>query len=468
MHSVILDRSSGSRRIRGAVPVCLAATILIAKAEPLDAWPQSTPDPVGLEVPASELHGEQELDRYRISIVTFDASPPVLSRFGHSAVWVEDLEEGTSLAYNYGLSNTGAPGFLRQLARGEVLSRPSRGDAEALMERYATGDRTIWVQELNLTPQQSSALRGLLERDIGPTGSAAPQDFYTANCTTGIRDVLDEALGGQLRALTEGIPAEGTYRSHSLRYASADPLLYVGLVLGMGRWVDRPIDAWEKMFLPSTLREQLREVWVVDEAGEAVPLVAVETTWYRAGEVSGRMAPGWHWPLGAGGGLGMAALLLAVGWRAPGNRWRGVVFSGIAGLWLILVGTVGTALAGLWAFTGQYLAYANENLLVVHPLSVIAGWLLITGALGSETERRALRWTLALMAALGLVGVLMKLVSGGTQANGLVLLLTVPPYGALAWTLWRWEHEPVWFEAGQEARQADRAASLDADRVAHA
>src|SRR5690606_37708794 len=103
------------------------------------------------------------------------------------------------------------------------------------------------------------------------------------NCSTRVRDVIDQAVGGQLRELTENTPTGTTFRSHTRALTASDPLLYSGLMLGLGQPVDRQISAWEEMFLPMELRERIREMTIRNEAGVEVPLVVEELVIFDAG-----------------------------------------------------------------------------------------------------------------------------------------------------------------------------------------
>ena len=52
------------------------------------------------------------------------------------------------------------------------------------------------------------------------------------------------------------LPGIGTYRDYAAEGLSrASPLLVPASDFLMGRWVDRPIDAYAAMFLPDVLRD---------------------------------------------------------------------------------------------------------------------------------------------------------------------------------------------------------------------
>ena len=147
---------------------------------------------------------------------------------------------------------------------------------------YIRTDRSIWVQELNLTPQQRLALRDFVEWNALPENRFYRYDYVLDNCSTRVRDAIDWALGGQIRRQTEGEPSGTTYREHTRRLTSADPVLYTGLMLGLGASVDEPISQWEEMFLPGKVKARVEELSVAGPDGVAVPLVGREQVLHQA------------------------------------------------------------------------------------------------------------------------------------------------------------------------------------------
>ena len=77
-----------------------------------------------------------------------------------------------------------------------------------------------------------------------------------------MRDALDRALGGRIKDYAGTLATGKTYRFHTQRLTANDPLVYTGLLLGLGQPVDREISAWDEMFLPLALRDHIRNVTV--------------------------------------------------------------------------------------------------------------------------------------------------------------------------------------------------------------
>jgi hypothetical protein len=87
-------------------------------------------------------------------------------------------------------------------------------------------------------------------------------DHFLDNCTTRVRDVIDNAAGGVLRAMADAEPA-GTETFRDLArdgfFGKRVPLLITDIA--MGRSTDRVPTYWERMFLPQYLREAVEKKW---------------------------------------------------------------------------------------------------------------------------------------------------------------------------------------------------------------
>jgi hypothetical protein len=350
----------------------------------------------------------------------------VWERFGHNAILVEDRARGTRVAYNYGLFDLRQENFLLRFVQGRMWYWMQGLDADAMLESYIRDNRSVWIQELDLTPEQRVALRDFLVWNERPENRYYRYDYYRDNCSTRVRDALDRVLGGRLRALTDTVPTGTTYRSHTLRLTASDLPLYTALDLALGQPVDRPITAWEEMFLPLSLREWAGRVTLTDSAGRERPLVRGEQTLFVASVPPPRPTPpAWIPQFLAAGAVGGAVLAgLAVRARRA-FRWAG-------GFWGLAVGAAGLVLACLWAFTDHAVAYRNENLLQASLFLLPLGAAL--PAAGSRTGAARIARTFGtLVAAASVLGVVLQALPGFDQQNGEVLALLVPINVALGW-----------------------------------
>ena len=363
-----------------------------------------------------------------ISLVTMGQGDAVYERFGHNAIWVHDTLRHTDRQYNYGLFDFRQENFILRFVQGRMLYAMGGLDGASSMADYAAHNRSIWVQELNLTPAQRADLRDFLVWNARPENRNYRYDYYLDNCSTRVRDALDRVLGGRIRAATDTVPAGTTFRFHTARLTTNDPLMFTGLMLGLGEPVDRPISRYEEMFLPLAFREHIRSIRVPGPDGTEVPLVRSEETVYLSTTPASPVAPPFWLPAYLLIGAAMGGLFWYCGTRLSRSAGARAGFAVAGGLWSLLAGLSGVILAGLWLFTDHSAAYRNENLFQFSPLALPLVVLLPLAAYGRGRARRIARTLAALLVALGIAGILFKLVPGTRQVNGMLIALALPAH----------------------------------------
>jgi hypothetical protein len=374
-----------------------------------------------------------------VYLMTMGPGQLVWERFGHNAIWIEDARAGTNRAYNYGIFEFDQVDFMPRLIRGEMLYRMEAYDAHATVDLYRDAlNRSVWIQELNLTGEQKLALQEFLQWNALPGNAEYLYDYYRDNCSTRVRDALDRALNGQLAAALRPRETSATYRSESQRLISADLPAYTGLLLAMGHPADQHLSAWEESFVPMRLAAHLRDVSVLNEAGERVPLVLSERVLYESTAAPPPAEqPSWLWWY-VGVGLAMGALLAIVGSRLGASRRARTIFGATATLWCLTAGILGTLILLLWALTGHVFTYWNENLLQFNPLALVLAGLIPLALFDRSWASRAAAVTATLAAALSGLGFLLQVVPGMDQPNGAIIALALPVHVALTRTLVRW------------------------------
>jgi hypothetical protein len=411
---------------RCTLRLLLAVVLLLAPGA------RSVAQEVAVREPGSEL---------TVYLATMGQGDAVWEKFGHNAIWIRDAATRTTIAYNYGIFDFYQERFVPRLMQGDMLYSMGLAEANEEVARYAHFNRSVWLQRLNLTPAQRHALREFLEWNWLPQNRDYRYDYFRDNCSTRVRDALDRALGGALRAQLEGVRTGATYRSHSLRLTAASPATYTGLVLGLGLPTDRPIDAWEETFVPMELMRHMRDVRVPGPDGALVPLVDEEVTAFQAERADPPAdAPRrWHFFLILG--LLTAGALLVLAHAARSSRFARFGLASALFFWGLVTGFFGLILAMLWLFTDHTAAYPNLNLLHVNPLGLL---LAITAPLGLAAGgirfRRSARiavMTAIAMSALSLLCVVLHMFAALRQQNAAIIALALPIHLATVLSLVR-------------------------------
>ena len=73
--------------------------------------------------------GADDLD---ILLVTFGLGQEVFERFGHNAIWVHDVTNGTDVTYDWGNFSFQQPAFLRRFLTGDTRYWMEAKDANAM------------------------------------------------------------------------------------------------------------------------------------------------------------------------------------------------------------------------------------------------------------------------------------------------------------------------------------------------
>ena len=364
-----------------------------------------------------------------VAVLTFGPGDHPFFKFGHNAILVQTSEEG-GLVYNFGTFAFDSPALIPNFLRGRFKYWLSVSRMEDTFASYVSDNRTIEAQELDLTPAQKWALWQSLRENARPENREYLYDYFRDNCSTRVRDAIDRAVGGRVR-LAGQRPTAMTFRADALRMTADFFPEYLGLDLGLGRPTDAPITLWDEAFLPERMRDLLREVRIPGETGER-PLVNSERTLFAAHRPpKPDRPPNWTVYFLAAG-LALGAFLAGLG-RLAGNHPAARVGLGTASSLLGLVfGMLGLILLFFWLFTDHKAAYANANIFLLAPWSVVLAGYGIGAALGRPAAMRKAFWVVATATGFAAIGVLAKAIPGLSQDNLVLVAFLLPVWIGLA------------------------------------
>ena len=356
----------------------------------------------------------------RIGVVTMEPGPIFFERFGHNAIVVADPASGTAIAYNYGYFDLEEADFVPRFIRGEMMYQLVELPLAQDLRYYGEVGRGVVVQWLDLAPDAAATLAARLHADANGPNRRYRYDYYTANCSTKVRDAIDAALGGTMRPQLDARSQGNTYRSESVRLASPAWWMATGFHLGLGPYADRPLSRWDEAFIPMRLRDSLREVVLADGR----PLVVAEESLlpHRIGQPPAE-APRLR-------GVAFAAgivLALAVLWSA---RRAPRALAAVAFAFWGLAGLAGATMLFIWFGSAHVAGWRNLNLLLLNPIAwalLPGAWARLRGRTPSARFRLAL-WAVAALAALAGFAQFMPFVR---QQNVEWVLLLLPVHWAL-------------------------------------
>ncbi|MGY0556361.1 lipoprotein N-acyltransferase Lnb domain-containing protein [Lysobacter sp. A421] len=313
----------------------------------------------------------------RIGVITMQPGEIFFERFGHNAVLVADPATGTAISYNFGFFDPTEDDFIARFVRGDMRYRLVALPLQEDLAYYRQVGRGVSLQWLDLDPAAAQEVADALEHNARPENAAYSYDYFLDNCSTRVRDTLDQALGGDLRRQMGGSRGS-TFRSEATRLASPDFWMWLGFDVGLGPAADRPLAFWAEAFIPMRLADALRDA----RNGHDEPLVIeeVELLPHRlAPAPRDLLRPWWPWLLaGIAAGAGLAWL----------GRHRPRLIAGIALPFWTVSGLIGALLLFIWFGTAHQFGWANQNLLLASPLA----WLLLPGGWRIARGRKGGRW----------------------------------------------------------------------------
>ncbi|MFO0594275.1 MAG: DUF4105 domain-containing protein [Myxococcaceae bacterium] len=375
------------------------------------------------------MTGESRPEDLTISLVTFSPGDSLVEWWGHTSFVIEDRRLNKGLLYNFGMFGPRTPGddvgFVKDFIKGRLIFWVDAESIAWTFNFYRDAlKRDVRVQELDLEPAEAMAIAKRLGTHVLPDNKYYRYHHYDDNCSTRPRDIIDEVIGGQLKAATSA-PSKYTLRQHTLRYSYVNPPMSWILDFLQADRLDKPITGLQDAYLPDELEKQVQALQVKRADGSVRPLVRRQWNYFTSTRTPPpAQAPNWI-PYELLIGLALGGIAIGLGRKHPA-RWARITL----GLWTLLVGLVvgilGTALGFLMCFTDHDVTFWNENLWQANPLFLA---LIPLGVMVMRNSSRALSANVRVwqvIAALSVMGVLIKVLPMADQANGNILAVLVP------------------------------------------
>jgi hypothetical protein len=397
----------------------------------------------------------------RVFLMTFSPGSIIYERFGHNAICIHDPNPSAELdaertaldvrsgpfpqappfnttdrAHHYGMFDFQQESFIFRFIMGRMEYSTVSDWADLTALSYAGEGRSVLLQELDLTPAQKLQVKAFLEWNERPENRMYRYDYYRDNCATRVRDVIDLATGGQLKLQLQAIHTDATFRSHTRRLTSGlDPLdvfWFTAFTYVLGHPVDQPLTAWDECFLPDKLSEYVRTVRLEDGR----PLVLGEQVFSSANTPPMPAQAPTRRVGYALAGLLIGGLFFTLANFADRFRVSRIAFAIIVAVWSLFWGIGATIAANGWAFTDHAASYRNENLLQASPLFLP---MIVLGPMMVTRRKRGAKLAVILavsIAALSLLGLLLKIFPGFWQHNAETIGVMLPANIGLAAAVW--------------------------------
>ncbi len=442
-----MTQNDPMKAARGAVYVMVfAVTLTLAASSRAQASSAVKPAaPVhsaqGSSAPPSALGDTIAARRLRVTLLTFGQGSEVFERFGHNAIRIADPMVGLDVAWNWGMFSFDEPNFLGRFLRGTSQYWMAGFETIPLLAYYQQNDRQTVEQELNLGGAQKLALYQFVRWNEQEAHKYYHYDYFRDNCSTRVRDALDQALGGALKRAWADSLSDHSYRGEALRLTEEARLSRLGIDVALGPLADTRMTAWDEAYVPMRLRDRMRGVMVPGPGGAPIRLVASERVVYAAARAPEAVAPnalpglyvalalGSLAPLAFFGGLAFMSALRGR-WRVA-QRWSRVVIAVVAATWYAVTGLVGLLVAAMELFSAHVFWYGNWNVLLLSPIGLGAAWL-VPRALTTGRAASAARWLAGFLGACAAVALGLSMAGATGQSTGAVAIAFAPTMMYLA------------------------------------
>lgn len=376
-------------------------------------------------------------DSLVVSVLTMGQGAALFDRFGHASVRVRNLTTGLDSAWNWGMYDFNAPGFIPRFLAGDTRYWMEGFPSGALIDYYRRSGRAVWEQELSFNAEEADSLLTYLRWNALPENKFYRYDYFRDNCATRVRDLLDGILHGELTRTITGDGYGVTWRGETIRLVDEFPVIGFGMNFALGAPADATVSAWEALFIPMRLRDAIRTV-KVRRAGEADrALVSHEVELAPVGLYVEAAAPRSFFAGALTLGMALALAVLLTGNAAATSAVARNVVRVMGVTWHFVAGMSGTLvlLAGL--MTHHLFMGANTGVLLGTPVSLALVVLMIPAwSHTPDTRRLRLAATLSLFTCgAAILALIAHAVPSVAPANLAAVALALPVHAAFAYLL---------------------------------
>lgn len=356
----------------------------------------------------------------KIYLTTIGPGDELYLRWGHFAIIV-DYEDKKDILFDYGNFSFQDDAFVQEFIQGIMTYMKARKSADYEIRKYKEFNRSITMQELNLTDEEIEKYIIKLKTDIRLENMYYDYDHYYDNCVSQMIEYLDSVTDGAFFRGTSRLSGR-SFRGLSRDYVSSSYLYNLLIMFVLGSKVDYTVTEREAMFLPDYAMQRAEEVYISDGNGGEKPLVKNTIEVYKSIDrdpVIIDAKPKYF--INTIVGLLLALVVYLIRRSKRGHR----VLNITSGL---ILGLTGSILFFMAFFTGHYYIHNNWNLILISPLSFM---LFIAGVLkihrksrnhGDRVEQLYIDGTLLLTVGM----IVLKSVGLISQMNGEIILLALP------------------------------------------
>lgn len=280
-----------------------------------------------------------------IKLITIGPGDEFWSAFGHTALTIDQQ------VYGFGYFSFEDEGLIQAFVSNEMMYDLGVSDLNEEFRLAQWQNRTFTVQDLVLSQDDKTTLIDYLKWHNLPENQTYPYDYFLNNCSTKIRDIINQVTHGQFKQLSMQLSDQSYF---DLTFpAQNQSLMNLGLALAYGWPAYQNRTDWELMAFPVYLQNQTMLL-----GGEFVK--STNTYYERKPESQFIRFLQTHAALIA---LTLI-LLLSIGVKL--TRFFSI------NLWLIIQSFIGLVIFYFAVFSGHHVMSLNHNILLFSPFAFLA------------------------------------------------------------------------------------------------
>lgn len=290
----------------------------------------------------------------QVSLITIGPGQYYWSAFGHSALRVQT--NSYDKIFGFGYFDFEQENFFLNFAKGEMQYFLGVNESQYELADYQQQGRKIISQRLDLSTSQKQQLIKKLLFLAREENRYYPYDYFLNNCTSRIRDLLDEVTHGEISRQLK--PKQTHFGWSDLTFpASNQAWMNLGIAYIYGIPAFAKKNQWQLSVFPEVFSQDIQHL-------------STQTHWNTDYQVlftpNNQALAQYHFlKTHYAVILLVAVLLLGISFKATSKTTMS--------LWLIIQSLLGIGLLLLWFFTKHSIAAWNINLLLFFPLA----WLML-------------------------------------------------------------------------------------------
>lgn len=382
----------------------------------------------------------------KISLVTVGQGPSSFDRFGQSALRIRVENERTDRFYTFCVVDAAGTSWADML-RGRMRYRLAEYPYALAIAHFQDLRREVVEQDLAPIVDGAYSLASLLADPANPDREGYTLDFFRTNCTTKVRDLIDQSVSGRLRE-TWKLRDSQTIRQHVLRMSADAVVAYVALDFLLGPAADVHPSKWDAAFLPQMLQRALEGVRF--EGAHGVATLVKESRRVVEGPLERirHKAPDRAKEIWRGNVIAVVVVLVLGSLAFGGGRAARVAFSVAVAGWGLAAGLLGSASAVLGLFSNSPEFGRNVNLLAAGPWALALPALAVGVHRGTRRALDVCLWVCTASAVGSCLAFGISKLPSVAQDSDRVVALVLPLWLAFGYSIAKLRFprlSPLWF-----------------------